>query len=703
MKVSIKNIVLAGSFLVILNLLYPSPLTQKFSLKPGDIAPRDIIAPYTFYIQKSKREFEDEKRRARESVFFVLRRDNDIPQTLKKEIEAFFTNVDKIKTDQVTFNEKRAELMDLVPSLDKKEISFLLTKDYTSVKDSLLVVLNEVLQQGVIDSVSKVGSPVVVILGEEKPKSVREFLDLNSVPELLKERAAQMVLNNQVAGGIFVSLATIFMKPNLTVDITETLKRREEVIAKVNSTKGIVLKGEMIVRAYDIVTQEVVEKLNSLSKDVGIVQTSTIIGRNIIYLIAIVILFVCLSFLSNSILDDFRKLLLLILLMTIVIGVSSLIILSQFSWYLIPIALFGILASLLLGTPVSLSGVISLTILISAYSGGEFEPLVLFLFSGVIAVFISATIKKPSDVYIPVICISVAYICTAVGMELIKFSPTASLLKSLAYAAIGGAGSSFVAFGLLPIFEKVFKITTPITLLEYANPDSPILRDLFTYAPGTYHHSMAVATLAEGAARAVGANSLLSRVGAYYHDIGKLKMPDYFIENQSNGNPHPNVSPELNARVIISHIREGEEIAMEENLPREIVNIIKEHHGTTLVESFYAKAKEKDNETNELDFRYAGPLPHTKESAIIMLADTVEAATRSLSNPMPVKIKGIVEGAIEKKMDDDQFAKVNLSIAELGKIKDSFIPTLIAMFHQRIPYAKDIYKETKKETSDKRE
>ncbi|MBI4722955.1 MAG: HDIG domain-containing protein [Candidatus Stahlbacteria bacterium] len=695
MKVSIKNIILAICFLIILNLLYPSPLTQKFSLKSGDIAPRDIVAPYTFYIQKSKREFEDEKRRARESVFFVLRRDNDIPQTLKKEVAAFFTSVENIKTARVTFNEKRAELMDLVPALDKKEVSFLLTKDYTLVKDSLLVVLNEVLQQGIIDSVSKIGSPVVVILGEEKPKSVREFLDLNSVPLLLKERAAQMVLDNQVVGGLFISLATIFMKPNLIVDITETLKRREEVIAKVGSTKGIVLKGEMIVRAYDIVTQEVVEKISSLSKGVGVSQTPTFIGRNIIYLIAIIILFVCLSFLSTSILDDFRKLLLLILLMTIVIGVSSMIILAQFSWYLIPIALFGILAALLLGTSVSLSGVIVLTILISAYSGGEFEPLVLFLFSGVISVFMSANIKKPSDVYLPVIYISAAYICTAVGMELIKFSPTASLLKSLIYAVIGGAGSSIVAFGLLPIFEKMFKITTPITLLEYANPDSPILRNLFTYAPGTYHHSMAVATLAEGAARDVGANSLLSRVGAYYHDIGKLKMPDYFIENQSNGNPHPNVSPELKARVIISHIREGEEIAMEENLPREIVNIIKEHHGTTLVESFYTQAKEKDTETNELDFRYTGPLPHTKESAIIMLADTVEAATRSLSNPIPVKIKGVVEGAIEKKMDDGQFAKVNLSIAELGKIKDSFIPILIAMFHQRIPYVKDIHKEQK--------
>lgn len=704
-KINVKNVVLSCCFLIVLNLLYPLPISQQFSLKPGDIAPRDVIAPHTFYIHKSRREIEEDKKKARETVFPVLRRDNKVSRIIGERIDEFFESIDSIRKGNQSFSQRKAEIMELVPSLGKKEVSFLLTGDYTLLKDSLFVLINEVLYQGIIDSVSKISLPVVVILGEERPTSITELQDFCLLFHFFNERAAQMFPNNSIIVNSICAIANQIILPNLIVDDTETTRREEEAAAQVTPTKGIVQKGEIIVRAHEIVTHKEVEKLSSLAKEIGGVGALTFVGRNIIYIIAILALFLYLHFFSSLVLSNFWKLFLLVFLMIIVMGVSSIIISFKFSWYLIPVALFGILASLLLGIPAAIAGVIALAILIVAYSGGGFEPLVLFLFPGIITVFVSSLIRKPSDFYMPIICISGAYIFIALGIELIKMSPAIYLLHSLSYAIVGGAGSAIVAFGLLPIFEKAFKITTPITLLEYANPDHPILRDLFNHAPGTYLHSMAVANLAEAAARPVGANPLLARIGAYYHDIGKLRKPDYFVENQRMKDLHRQLTPELNARVIISHVRDGVEIAEEQSLPKEIVTIINEHHGTTLAESLYNKAKEKGGEVNELDFRYIGPIPHTKESAIVMLADTIEAAARTLSNPVPSKIKGLVEDLIEKKIEDGQFAKVNLSMEEIGKIRDSFIPTLIAMFHQRIAYTsyydKNSHNEPKKSAQNK--
>ncbi|PIU28789.1 MAG: hypothetical protein COT09_03850, partial [Candidatus Hydromicrobium americanum] len=583
---NIKSIALFVGFWVVLNLLYPTPFPTKFSLKAGDIASRNVIAPHTFYIKKSQKELQKEREEARNSVFFVLRRDREQTKIIKKEAEDFFKKLEEIQWEKETFNRKRTKLIEQKLSLNKEEIRFLLMRNYKPMRDSLFKTLDRILEQGVIAEKSKIEGSVVVILGEEKPRSIGEFLYFSELPQFFKTHASQMFPGNNDAINTFVTLASSFAKPNLAVDLPETLKRKERIALGINPTKGIVLKDEMIVRAHDIVTPEAIEKLQSLSKEVGISGITAFIGRNIIYLIAILSLFLSLSFFSPSLLNDFWKLFLLILLLCIVIGASSLIILSKLSWYLIPMAIFGVLTSLLLGTQVGISGVIVLTIFISVYSGGGFEVLSLCLFSGVISVLASVNVRKPSDFYKPAIYIGGAYVFTALGMELLKLSPGISLLKSLGYAVLGGCGSSFVAFGLLSFFERGFKITTSITLLEYLNPDHPILRDLSRYASGTYHHSMTVAALAEQGARAVGANPLLARVGAYYHDIGKLKKPDYFIENQRGANPHTKLNPELNARIVISHVREGAELGRQEKLPKEIIDIIMEHQGTTLVESF---------------------------------------------------------------------------------------------------------------------
>ncbi|MCK4352181.1 HDIG domain-containing protein [candidate division WOR-3 bacterium] len=698
----IKNIALFAGFLIMLNILYPSPFPKKFDLKPGDIAPVDVIAPHTFYIAKNKKELQEEREKARESVFSVIRKEPEVTKTVIENAMAFFQEVKKIRKGEKSLEEKRTELISIIPSLNQQDISILLSRTYKTIGDSLIKMLREVLEQGVIISKDSVGSPIVVILGEEKPIPVNNFSDIHSLPMIFKERANQMFPQNRYIVGTLVTTATFFIKPNLMIDLTEILKRREKAEAQVELTKGIVLKDEMIIRAHDIVTQEVVDKLTSLSQRAVVSRTRIMLGRNIIYLIALLVLFLSIYFLQAPLLDDFWKLFLLISLMCLIMAISSLVISKRISGYLIPIASFGILISLLLGIRVGLAGIMALTILIAGYSSGGFELVALFLGPGIISVFASSSIKRISDFYKLILYILAAYICIVLGVELVKFSPFSALLKPLGYAAIGGVGATFLAFGLLPLLERAFKITTPITLLEYVDLNRPLMRELSIYAPGTYHHSITVGNLAEAAARTIGANPLLARVGAYYHDIGKLKKPSYFIENQNGKNPHSKLSPELDALITISHVKEGVVLAEKEGLPKEITDIIREHQGTTLIEPFYAKAKERKEEVNELDFRYPGPLPHTKESAIVMLADAIEATARSLQEPTSSRLRGVIKDIIKKRLDDGQLSKVNLSLEELKKIGDSFFPILIGIFHPRIEYAKNLHKESKEEPENKR-
>ena len=241
----------------------------------------------------------------------------------------------------------------------------------------------------------------------------------------------------------------------------------------------------------------------------------------------------------------------------------------------------------------------------------------------------------------------------------------------------------------LPLWESVFRILTPFKLLELSNPNHPILKRLLMEAPGTYHHSVIVGNLSENAANAIGSNGLLARVSAYYHDQGKLKRPYLFKENQIGAeNPHDKMTPGLSAEIIKSHVRDGIEMAMEAKLPQEIIQAIEEHHGTTLVKYFYHKAlsEGKDELVKEEDYRYNGRKPQSKETAVIMLADSVEAAVRSMPEPTSDKIDQLIHKIIKDKFDDGQLDECDLTLKDLEKIASSFKTVLMGIFHERIEY-----------------
>ncbi|WPX09972.1 HD family phosphohydrolase [Anaerocellum danielii] len=269
----------------------------------------------------------------------------------------------------------------------------------------------------------------------------------------------------------------------------------------------------------------------------------------------------------------------------------------------------------------------------------------------------------------------------------------AEVLTTLANSFIGTALSFIIAYGTLPVWEYLFDFTTPIRLMELSNPNHPLLKKLLLEAPGTYHHSLIVGNLAEIACEAVGGNYLLARIGAYYHDIGKLKRPFYFKENQIlEEDPHNRITPTLSALIIISHTKDGVEIGKEYRLPRQVLDIIKQHHGTTKVAFFYGKALSQNQQVSEEKFRYDGPIPQSKEAAIVMLADSVEAAVRALSSPTPQLIEASIRNVIQEKLLDGQLNNSDLTFRELEVISESFIKVLTGVFHKRVSY--NIYEDS---------
>src|SRR5690606_19757299 len=261
---------------------------------------------------------------------------------------------------------------------------------------------------------------------------------------------------------------------------------------------------------------------------------------------------------------------------------------------------------------------------------------------------------------------------------------------------VNGLISAIGTIGLFPYLESIFGITSSIRLLELSNPNQPLLRKLLMEAPGTYHHSMIVGNLAEAAAEAIGGDSLITRVGAQYHDIGKTKRPYFFIENQYGGeNPHDKIAPSLSTLILTSHVKDGVDMAKQYRLPECVIDFIREHHGTTLARYFYHKAVEnaKGEPCDENDFRYPGPKPQTRESAVVLLADSVEAAVRTLRQPTPGRIEGLVRKIVKDHLADGQLDESNLTLRDLDKIADAFVKVLTGIYHKRIDYPESVLKE----------
>jgi cyclic-di-AMP phosphodiesterase PgpH len=356
----------------------------------------------------------------------------------------------------------------------------------------------------------------------------------------------------------------------------------------------------------------------------------------------------------------------------------------------LPIPLGGVLMTVLFNSRLAFAGALSLTILTGLMLAAPLDYFMFTFVGSLVGIFAIAGRQERTAFFRAGGAIGLANAYTLLAFALLDAN-TASLTADMVGGIVNGLVVAVLATGFLPLLEHPFARTTVFTLLELSNLNAPILKHLILAAPGTYHHSIMVGTLAESAAEAIGANALLCRVGAYYHDIGKTRHPAYFIENHADaGTRHEKLAPSLSRAIVVSHIKEGIEIAREHGLPEILVDMIPQHHGTRLVSFFYQRAKEAaDPElqaVSEEDYRYPGPRPQTREAAILMLADAVEAATRALTDPTPARIRGVVQKIINAIFVDAQLDECDLTLRDLHIIANSFVRILTGSFHQRIEY-----------------
>jgi hypothetical protein len=381
---------------------------------------------------------------------------------------------------------------------------------------------------------------------------------------------------------------------------------------------------------------------------------------------------------------------------TLIAKVFSILAITNASYwgYLIPAAFVAMLVSLLFDPHLAIMMVISSSIMVGYATQYSFSYTITALMGGMLAVYATTGISERNELTKAgfITGFGIAYFAGTAGL---LHDTTAALFINGVVGVINGVFSAVLALGTLPFLERQFGIVTPMRLLELSNPNRPLLRRLMTEAPGTYSHSIGVGNLAEAAAEAIGADSLLVRVGAYYHDIGKLKRPSFFVENQmEDESKHENMNPQLSCLVITSHVKEGVDLAKEEHLPQPIIELIDQHHGKGLVRYFYQEARKRGikEEICDESFRYSGDKPRSREAAILMMADAVEAAAKTIQEPTAAKFESLTKKIVQERMDDHQLDDSDMTLADLGKVTKTFSQILSGVYHKRVAYP-DLRKE----------
>ena len=484
------------------------------------------------------------------------------------------------------------------------------------------------------------------------------------------------------------------VQPNMVIEEEATAEARQKAMDAVEPVTY--LQGQNIVREGERVSANQIAMLTSL----GLLENDNYdytiyLGAAMLVAAVMVTLLLLLRLLSPDLLHDARRLAVIMLVMVVNEGVAVLM-MKLVNVYLAPVAMGSMLLTGLLGAPAGIAGTFSMSIMVSglaAASNTAFSTeMVLLLLCGIIGGIVSVLfLRGKPQRFRMVLCgliVAVVNVALIAATGLMTSNDLHTVLYNAAWSIGGGVLSALLAAGFQPVFEAAFNLATPSKLLELANPNHPLLRRLLIEAPGTYHHSIIVANLAEAAAEKIGANPFLARTGAYFHDVGKLKRPLYFKENQMGDNPHDRTDPYVSAAILTTHTRDGVQLAQKYHLPPEIQRIISEHHGDTPVMYFYHKAlQQSDGKPVDIaDFRYDGPRPCTKESAVIMLADTIEAAVRSMPDPTPQAIERFIEKLVRGKLEDGQLSNSPLTLKDIDGICEAFATVLNGVFHERIEY-----------------
>ena len=679
-------------FLLTLALIvYAFPRQAKFKYEFTKGKPwmhETIIAPFDFSILKSVEEIDSEK---------------DI---INKQHAPIFNFNDAI------FEIKAEEFVNLFEdkwSLDKniqKDLKFTFSNIFklksarNSTKKHDLVnfgfnKLQEIYSKGIIQQNldNSHGSQVLLKKGSLAEK--RDIIDFYTINSAANEINLMDKLSEKEFAFI-VPLLLASLEQNIIYDKISSDELLQSELNSINISQGLIIEGQIIVNKGEIVNSDRYQKLLSLKEDFEGAEWNrtsyylVLFGQIILVGISLLILFLFLRQYRLEIITNTTRISMILSLIVIMVLLSALILRINSAYlYILPFCISPIILKAFFDNRVALFVHLITTLVIGFIVPNGFEFVFLQLIAGIISILTVLKMYKRAQLFISVGKVIGVYFLVYIALSVIHDASFSGIeLSILAQFAISGALTLF-AYPIIFLFEKIFSLVSDISLLELSDTNSPLLRRLSEEAPGTFQHSLQVANLAEMGALEIGANAMLTRAGAIYHDIGKLQNPMFFIENQSsNLNPHDEIEFDESAEIIISHVLDGIEIAKENNLPDELIDFIRTHHGTTTVQYFYKQfiADFPEEEVDIKDFTYPGPKPYSKETAILMMADSSEAAARSIKNPTSENIDALIEKIINKQISADQFVNADITFKEINQIKKLFKKKLVNIHHARIEY-----------------
>ncbi len=644
------------------------------------------VSPKTFKAQKSivfedKLKTSDQRRLAAETVDKVYAKDPQVGIAVQKDISDLMGKIRSIQGD---------------PGLDRDgkvlELHSVMTFIVSEEDLGNLAEASPTYTQQVENSLKSMVSGSM----EDGEGITQERLEESK--RTLNGQIVRMVLPQHYEN-LSKGIVELYLRPNAFINYEVTKQKQDEAMAAVPPVMVSVKEGEKIIGESEVVTDEHMAKLLALGLTRPKLPLTTILGIILLIGLLMVIVLLYLYQQNREIYEHAGHLYLLGMIVIVVLAVGKAIIaINVVQWpefgaqfgYMVPLAAAGMLIAILLDSRLAVLVVAIMSLMLGVMTGNQLRFGIVGLIGGITGVYSVSKLSQRGDLVRAGIYTSGANVAAIFVVGMVSGTPLPLLISSsLALGVINGILSSILTNGSLPFLENTFRITSAVRLLELSHPNNFLLKSLLIEAPGSYHHSIIVGNLAESAADAVGGDSLLVRVGAYYHDIGKSKRPYFFIENQMTcDNPHDKIAPSLSTLILTSHVKDGVEMAREQKLPQGIIDIIEQHHGTSLVSYFYHKALESDRtETvTEEEYRYEGPKPQTREAAIVMLADAVEAAVRSVQNPTTGRVEGLVRKIIKDKLNDGQLEECDLTFKDLNVIANSFVRVLSGIFHNRIEY-----------------
>lgn len=708
-------------------ILSPTLVVMNTSYQLGDIADKNIKAASDFFIE-DRAATAQQREIARNNILTVYDYDKSLSDTLKRQIHAAFAlprSVFESPANGKNPADLHNQIIKLKPEFEKTigipvntgAYSILENEKFSkNISDLITNILSKILSNGVVankdlllrENDKGIALKTIGTDSEIVVRNLKQFYGLDQAKTMVRIIGEPILKNvDYTLVNLIVDFTQRLIQPNITLNRSETEKRKRNAEEIINSILYKIQRGEMIVREGERITPLHLIKLAALKEQAGKKQAiEKGIGTALIIFALLTITYLIHLKYQRKILHYQNKNLffigsIVILFLLILQFVTSLAqslapgtafnISPESIYYSVPLAAGPMTICQFLGFNIAFPFAIVLSLISAIIFENSYEFCLFFLLNGIMGAYWVQNCKErkgfiKAGVKVGLLNIVLA---TIIDIYMIDFAGF-KLLWDWTFAFSGGIIAGIITAGLTPLMELSFGYTTDSSLHELANLDQPLLRRLMLEAPGTYHHSVIVGSLAESAASDIGANPLLAKVCGYYHDIGKLKNPLYFIENQKNGkNVHNKLAPSMSCLILTSHVKNGMELAREKKLGQDILDAISQHHGTNLISFFYNKAKQqaKENQVVNIDnFRYPGPKPQTRETALVMLADVVEAASRTLEQPTPARIQGLVQQLFNKLFSDNQLDECPLTLKDLHSIARSFNKILNGIYHHRIEY-----------------